>query len=65
MSEPQKKYRVYCYDAAHTAVSAELIEAATDDEAITKAKAAGFGCKCEVWQGNRLVARLEAERRTG
>ena len=63
MSSPQKIYRVYCYDMATKVVTADFLKAATDEEAIAKAEAAGFGSKCEVWDGKRLVAQLEAERR--
>lgn len=59
MSTPEKNYRVYCYDGAHKIVTAEWIEAANDEEAIAKAVAAGFGSKCEIWEGKRLVAQLE------
>ena len=65
MSPSQKTYRVYCYDGAHHIVTAELIDAASDEEAIAKAEAAGFGTKCEIWQGKRLVAQLEGARQTG
>ena len=65
MSSPAKTYRVYCYDAAHRVVTADWIDAADDDEAIAKAEAAGFGSKCEVWDGRRLLAQLEAQRSTG
>lgn len=63
MSDPIKTYRVYCYDGANTVVTADWIEAASDDDAVAKAKAAGFGSKCEIWDGRRLVAQLEDERR--
>ena len=64
MSDPQTTYRVYCYDGAHKIVTADWLEAASDEEAIAKATAAGFGSKCEIWDGKRLVAALEEERRT-
>ena len=63
MSDPQKTYRVYCFDGARHVVSVDEIEAASDEEAVAKARAADFGDKCEVWDGHRLVAQLEAERR--
>ena len=63
MSKPFKTYRVYCYDNARHVVTADLIEATNDDEAIAKAQAAGFGTKCELWEDKRLVAQLEGERR--
>lgn len=65
MSAPIKTYRVYCYDAAQVTVSVELIEARSDEEAIARAETAGFGSRCEIWDGDRLVAELNEERRTG
>lgn len=65
MSTAPKTYRVYCYDMALNSVSADLIRAVDDADAIAKAEAAGFGSKCEIWDGKRLVAQLQAERRTG
>ena len=64
MSGPIKTYRVYCYDDAHKVVTADWIEAASDEEAIATAEAGGFGSKCEVWDGKRLVASLQGERRS-
>jgi hypothetical protein len=60
---PSTSYRVFCYDAAHKVLTSEWIEAASDAEAIAKAQAAGFGSKCEIWDGRRLVAALDAERK--
>lgn len=40
-------------------------QADSDQEAIATAEALGFGTKCEIWDGDRLVAQLEAARRTG
>lgn len=63
MSRPLKTYRLYFYDDARQIVTADLIEAASDEEAIAKAQAAVFGSKCELWEDKRLVAQLECERR--
>jgi len=64
MSAPLKNtYRVYSYDAARKIVSADWIEAADDGEAIAAAEASGFGTKCELWDGERLVAELRDQRR--
>jgi hypothetical protein len=63
MSQPHKTYRVCCFDAANAIVTADWIEAVSDEEAIAKATARGFGTKCEIWQDSRLVASLENERR--
>ena len=61
--ETQRIYRVYCYDSVQNVVSSDLIEASSDEDAIAQAQAAGFGTKCEIWEGDRLVAKLEAQRR--
>ena len=63
MSVTPRTYRVYTFDRARTAVSADLIRAATDEEAVAAAEASALGHKCEVWDERRLVARLDAERR--
>lgn len=63
MSSPLKTYRVYCFDAAHKVVTADWLDAASDEEAIAKSEADGFGSKCEIWDGKRLVAQLEDDRR--
>ena len=44
-------------------VSADWLEAASDEEAIAKAEAKGYGSQCEIWDGRRLVAELGGERR--
>lgn len=62
MSAPLKVYRLYCYDAVHKVVSHDLIEAASDEDAIAQAEASGYGSKCEIWDGDRLVAKLEDNR---
>ncbi len=61
MSAARKIYRVYCYDAAHQIVTADWIDAGSDGEAIAEAKARGFASRCEIWDGKRPVAKLEAE----
>ena len=62
MSSPTKTYRIYCFDAAHRVLTADLIDAASDEEAIARAEAKGFGSKCEIWGGRRLVAELDDRR---
>lgn len=59
MSELTKVYRVYCFDIERGTVSAEFLKAASDEDAVAKAREAGFGSKCEIWDGKRLVAQLE------
>jgi hypothetical protein len=62
MSTPLRSYRIYCFDSARHIVSADEIEAADDGQAIAQAQAQGFGDKCEIWDGKRLVAQLEQQR---
>jgi hypothetical protein len=62
MSPRPKTYRFCRYDAANMVVSADWIQAASDEEAIAMATEACFGAQCELWDGNRLVAQLEADR---
>ena len=63
MSGPRKTYRLYSFDGVHKVLSAELIEAACDEDALAGAEAVAAGAKCELWDGRRLVAQIEAERR--
>ena len=62
MTSSQKIYRIYCFDAARHVVSVDEIEASSDEQAIAMAEEAGFGTKCELWDGRRLVAQLQDER---
>ena len=52
-------YRLYCLDGANKVASADWIEADDDEAAIEVAKKMMDGYECEVWQGRRLVARLD------
>jgi len=65
VSHPPIIYRVYCFDGSTMALTGDLIRASSDDEAIAKAEARGVGSRCEIWQGDRLVAEIEGERRLG
>ena len=63
MSAPTKTYRVYAFDLARKEVTADFIKARSDEEVVAAVEAAGFGSKCEIWDGKRLVAQIEGERR--
>lgn len=52
-------YRLYCLDGANKVASADWIDADDDEGAIEAAKERLDGHECEVWQGSRLVARLD------
>jgi hypothetical protein len=63
VSPPEKLYRAYFFDAKQRVLTADWVECDTDEEAIAKARQSGFASKCEIWDGDRMVAQLEAERR--
>lgn len=52
-------YRLYCLDGVGKVASAEWLEADSDDGALSAADAIRNGRACELWEGARLVARLE------
>ena len=56
-------YRLYCLDGVNKVSSADWIEADDDETAIEVAKVRNDGQLCEVWQGPRLVVRLDLRRR--
>jgi hypothetical protein len=52
-------YGLYCLDGAGRISLADWIDAADDHSAIAKARELhGAALKCEIWQGQRLVAAL-------
>ena len=55
-------FRLYCLDGVGKVSSAEWIEADDDEAAIEVAKMTHDGHECELWQGKRLVARLDLRR---
>lgn len=55
-------YRIYCLDGLNKVESAEWIEAEDDAAAIELAKERHDGKRCEIWQGKRLVARVDLRR---
>jgi hypothetical protein len=57
-----RNYSLYCMDGAGQIHFADWIEAPTDEGAIAigREKKNGFR-KCEIWDGARLVASLDAQ----
>jgi hypothetical protein len=51
-------YRYYCLDGAGKLHSAEWFEAENDEAAIALIEAEHPGALCEIWQRNRLVAKI-------
>jgi hypothetical protein len=59
-------YRLYCLDDSGHISVAEWIEAVDDEDAARKAREIDCNAlKCEVWQGERLVAKLDAQDLSG
>ena len=56
-------YRLYCLDGVNKVASADWVEADDDEAAIEIAKEMHDGYECELWQGSRLVARLDLRRK--
>lgn len=52
-------YRLYRLDGAGKISSAEWIEAADDEDAARQARLRSQGGACELWERNRLIARIE------
>ena len=54
-------YRVYCLDGASRFLSAEWIEAESDEHALALAARLSHGIAREVWDRDRLVGRIEMD----
>jgi hypothetical protein len=52
-------YRLYCFDGGNHVRAAEWLLAADDADAVQTARRMDLGTKCEVWEGQRLVASIE------
>jgi hypothetical protein len=52
-------YRLYRVDGAGKILAAEWLEAPDDEAAIAAAREACGGDMCELWQRERLVARID------
>ncbi|HEX2803396.1 MAG TPA: hypothetical protein VHN55_05365 [Sphingomicrobium sp.] len=58
-------YRLYCLDGVDKVASAEWLEAEDDETALQDAEGLRAGRACELWQADRLVARLPDGRTSG
>jgi hypothetical protein len=52
-------YRMYCLDGAGKVWAAEWIEADDDAAALEIAREFKDAVRCEVWQGQRLLGRVQ------
>ena len=55
-------YRYYCLDSLGHLHGAEWFDATDDEDAVAQIEAQHADAKCEIWQGNRLVAKLAPAR---
>ena len=53
-------YRLYRLDGAEKIEAVELIEAETDEDAVKAGRAMNHTATCEIWDRDRLVARIPA-----
>jgi hypothetical protein len=53
---PSENYRYYCLDGAGHLHEAEWFDADGDEQAVEHVKSTQPDSKCEIWQGDRLVA---------
>ena len=53
-------YRLYCLDGAGKIAKAEWLEAADDAAALDELRSRQYPFKCELWDRERLVGRVEA-----
>jgi hypothetical protein len=54
-------YRLYCLDDGRHIAHGEWFEADDDEHAVAIVSAKKLGLHCELWQGNRLVAKIPAQ----
>lgn len=57
-------YRLYCLDGAGKITTAEWIQAADDEEAARQVLERRLAVAAEVWDRERFVARIEANKPT-
>jgi hypothetical protein len=59
-----ENYRYYFLDSTGRLHGAEWLEAENDEDAVAQIEARHPDALCEVWQGNRLVAKVSPQRRS-
>jgi hypothetical protein len=56
-----QSYRYYCLDGAGKLHNAEWLEANSDEEAVEFIRAKHPDGQCEIWEGQRLVAKVRLD----
>ena len=59
------EYRLCCVDGEGMVARTEIIEAATDNEAIKSALSLNSAAQCELWQEERFIASIGANKSSG
>ena len=59
---PSENYRYYCLDGDGRLHNAEWFHAETDEDAVAQIEAKHPNGLCEVWQGERFVAKISPRR---
>jgi len=62
MLNDESKYRVYSLDGSGRYLSTEWIDADSDESAIAAVRSSKPGSKCEIWDGQRMVTKIEPTR---
>ena len=57
--QAEANYIVYILDGLGRIRGAEWLAAADDAEALAQVRALGLACGCELWQRQRMVARID------
>jgi hypothetical protein len=60
-----QQYRIYCLDEEGRFSKADEIKLADDAEAMAYARALHHNAPCEVWNGNRLVGKVDSSHSDG
>ena len=53
-------YRLYCFDGERHIAHGEWIQADDDSAAIAVVTSKKIGLDCELWEGNRFIAKIPA-----
>ena len=61
MGNNQSSYRAYWVDGTGKRLSVDWIDAVNDDDAVATVEGNIHCLKCEVWDGRRLLKKIESE----
>lgn len=61
MANAPKVYRVFCMDSVGKITATKSVEAYSDEQAVQRVRDLNLGTHCEVWDRQRLVAKITKE----